>query len=265
MELDTGQVAVVTGAASGIGRALAAAFGSRGLAVMLSDVDPAALEATVAELVAAGCRASGFRCDVSDVREVEGLRDHALATFGRIDVICNNAGVVIPFAPLWETTSADWEWIQSVNLRGVFNGIRTFVPLLLVQGSGHVVNTASMAGVAAGPNNGPYTASKHAVVSLTETLAADLERAGVDIGATVLCCGVTRTGIFESGSRDRPSGVIPQSKSRPFDDALDPADVARLTIDAMEAGRLYAFTTPGSEPLIRARVEHVLRDAAMLG
>jgi NADP-dependent 3-hydroxy acid dehydrogenase YdfG len=180
--------------------------------------------------------------------------------------VCNNAGVVLPFGPLWQTAPDDWEWILDVNLRGVFNGIRAFVPLLVAQGSGHVVNTASMAGVSMVPGNGAYNATKHAVVSLSETLHADLHAAASPVGVTALCCGLVRTRIRES-SRHRATAAgapvqVPDSALPPGGaNHLDPLVVAQLVLEAIEQRRLYLFTNPGSEQRIRARMARLLDDA----
>ena len=180
MKLEAGQVAVVTGAASGIGRALVDAFAARGLAVVLADVEQGALDAAVEELTATGASALGARVDVRRPEDLENLAAKVQAEFGRVDVLCNNAGVIVPRAPVWEQSYADWQWIVDVNLHGVANGLRAFVPAMVAAGRGHVVNTASMAGLTTipGGGNGAYSATKHAVVGLSETLRLDLADGG---------------------------------------------------------------------------------------
>ena len=266
MQIKTGQVVVITGAASGIGLALAQLCAKRGLRVAMADVEESPLAQQADLLAAAGAEVLALNCDVRNRDAVERVRDAVVARFGRVDIVCNNAGVVLPFGPLWQTDPRDWEWILDVNLRGVFNGIRTFVPLLVEQGSGHIVNTASMAGVAIVPGNGAYNATKHAVVSLTETLDADLRIADSPVGATVLCCGLVRTRILEA-RRDRPTAasapVLVPNNALPAGGGrhLDPNLVAQLILEAIEQQRLYLFTNPGSEQRIRARIDRLLGDA----
>ncbi|RJG00611.1 SDR family NAD(P)-dependent oxidoreductase [Noviherbaspirillum sedimenti] len=264
MKIESGQVAVITGAASGIGLAMARAFGGRGLKLAMADVDEKRLAHEVETLRVAGIEAKAFACDVSLPAELEKLKDGTLAEFGRFDIVCNNAGVILPFSPLWEVSTSDWEWILDINLRGIFNGIRTFVPHLVQQGSGHIVNTASMAGVTMIPGNGAYNATKHAAVSLTETLAADLSEAGSAVGATVLCCGLVSTRIRESVlKRSAPAPINMEAIVNPIAKSfisLPPDDVADMVLDAIEKRRLYLFTNPGSEERIRNRIDRLLSD-----
>ncbi len=268
MRLEAGQVAVVTGAASGIGRGLAEGFLRRGLAVVAADVEASALETAVREMSAAG----RVVAQVTDVRDPEALRRLAARTLdelGRVDVVCNNAGVVTTRLPVWEQSPEDWRWTLEVNLLGVVNGIRAFVPHLIRQGSGHVVNTASIAGLAPipGGGNGAYTASKHAVVGLSETLVEELATVGVDVGVTVLCPGPVPSRIH-TADRNRPAdlAVASRASSLPppdFQLTLEPVDaatVAEQVCAAIEAGRRYVLPGPGTPEMARARIDRVLAD-----
>lgn len=268
MQLKAGQVAVVTGAASGIGFALAAAFAARGLHVAMADVDEAALEVARRRIRADGAQgtAAAFRCDVASGAEVERLRDDALARFGRVDILCNNAGVILPFRPIWEHGEADWDWLLGINLRGVINGIRAFLPLLVEQRSGHVLNTASMAGVSTIAFNGPYNASKHAVVALTETIAAEMAALDIPVGATALCTGLVATNIRRSASRspgaapqaDRPGATEATAPAEAAGTAITAEEVAAMTLAAIEENRLHLFTNAGSAERIQARIDRLL-------
>jgi NAD(P)-dependent dehydrogenase (short-subunit alcohol dehydrogenase family) len=203
MKLEGGQVAVITGAASGIGFGIAEALAQRGLDIVAADVQPDALADAVTRLESSGVSALGVPTDVRDRSAVDALASAALDRFGRVDVVCNNAGVISPPAPMWEVPQSDWDWVLTVNLGGVINGISAFVPHLVHQGSGHVVNTASMAGISVAPYQGPYTASKHAVVALSEALALELAEAAPGVGVTVVCPGLIATNIG-SAERNRP-------------------------------------------------------------
>jgi NAD(P)-dependent dehydrogenase (short-subunit alcohol dehydrogenase family) len=200
-----GKVAVVTGAASGIGFALASCFAGEGMKIVIADVESEALEAARGHLSAKGAEVHAVTCDVSDPASVDALRAETLSRFGAAHVVCNNAGVA-GGGLSWEIPLATWEWVLGVNLLGVVNGIRSFVPLLLEQGEGHLVNTASAAGLLTMPYMGPYSASKHAVVAITEGLAMELQLAGGKVGVSVLCPMWVRTRIAES-ERNAPSGV----------------------------------------------------------
>lgn len=268
MRLEPGQVAVVTGAASGIGRGLVDAFAARGLVVVLADVERKALERAVAEVASTGATALGVPVDVRDPDQVDALAATVLRELGRVDVLCNNAGVVTPRAPLWQQTFADWQWTVEVNLLGVANGVRAFVPHLVEAGRGHVVNTASIAGLATipGGGNGAYSATKHAVVGLSETLRLELSLVAPQIGVTVLCPGPVPTRIHDA-ARNRPDEAarpaepadgLPQPD---FGLTLEPvpADaVAAQVLDAVESGREYVLTAPDIVPMARERAQHLL-------
>jgi len=206
-----GRVAVVTGAASGIGLALSRRYAAEGMSVVLADMEGPALEAAAAELSGRGARVRAVVTDVSDADQVDALRDAALAAFGAVHVVCNNAGVGGPHGPLWEISRGDVEWVLGVNTGGVLNGIRSFVPVLLEQDAGHVVNTASIFGVFAG-TLGIYGPSKHTVVALSEALHLQLREVGARVGVSVLCPGAVATRIATS-ARNRPASAGPRART----------------------------------------------------
>lgn len=269
MRLEAGQVAVVTGAASGIGRGLAEGFLRRGLAVVAADVEADSLHQAVSEMATSG-RVIGQVTDVRDPDALQRLAARTLDDLGRVDVVCNNAGIVTPRLPVWEQSPEDWRWTIEVNLLGVVNGIRAFVPHLIRQGSGHVVNTASIAGLAPipGGGNGAYTASKHAVVGLSETLVEELATVGVEVGVTVLCPGPVPSRIH-SAERNRPADLVAVAASGSslpppdFQLTLEPVDaasVAEQVCAAIETGRRYVLPGPGTPEMARARIDGVLAD-----
>ncbi|MFJ8019359.1 SDR family NAD(P)-dependent oxidoreductase [Streptomyces sp. NPDC096311] len=249
MKLEAGQVAVVTGGASGIGFGLAEAFVQRGLSVVLADVRQDALDGAVGRLSGTDAKVIGVRTDVSDAAQVSALAAEARKTFGRVDLVANNAGVSSQqLTPLWEVSSADWERILDINLWGVINGLCAFTPIFVEQGHGHIVNTASHAGIGNVPYIAPYTAAKHAVVGLSETLSMELAEHAPGVHVTVLSPGWVNTGMAEG--KDLPPGT------------LEVPDVARLTLAAVEADRLHVAPGSGdsSEQLVRARFERLLSD-----
>jgi NAD(P)-dependent dehydrogenase (short-subunit alcohol dehydrogenase family) len=245
-----GKVAVVTGGASGIGRALAARFAADGMQVVIADVEDAALEATAAELGVVG-----VRTDVGDASSVEALADQVCDRFGTVHVLCNNAGVG-GGGQIADLTLADWKWVLDVNLWGVIHGLHSFLPRLLANADGgHVVNTASMAGLFASAGMGPYNATKFAVVAISETLSKELQAAGASVGVSVLCPGFVRTNIFDS-QRNRPDALRNATKAigdarerndilkRFLDTAMDPAEVALHVRDAIVQDRFWITTHP---------------------
>lgn len=271
----TGKVAVVTGGASGIGLALGRAFAAEGMSIVLADIEADALDKAVADLPE-GTEVEAVVCDVSDAAEVEALRDRALDRFGAVHVVCNNAGVSAG-GPVWEQSLDDWRWVLGVNLWGVIHGVRTFAPLMIEQGDGHIVNTASMAGLISAPFMGAYNVSKHAVVTLSETLFADLRFAGAEgVGVSVLCPGWVQTRIHEAG-RNRPGPAIEAgggagsdaeavvAEAPDFADfvgtliagGLAPADVARQVVDAVRARHFYVLTHPEWVPMVTNRTDRI--------
>jgi NAD(P)-dependent dehydrogenase (short-subunit alcohol dehydrogenase family) len=203
-----GKVAAVTGAASGLGRSMALALAAEGMDVALADVDEANLSLVQKEVQANGVRAIAVTVDVSQGREVEIFREHTVARLGGVHVVCNNAGVS-PLGAVWENSVAEWQWILGVNLWGVIYGVRAFAPHLIAQNEGHIVNTASVAGLISPPGMGAYNVTKHAVVALSETLYHDLRSRDCAVGVSVLCPAYVPTRIAES-ERNRPKESRPR-------------------------------------------------------
>lgn len=248
------RVAVVTGGGSGIGRALCTLFAREGARVVVADVEEAAAAATESAIAAAGGDALAVRADVSDLASVQALAERAMARYGAVHVLCNNAGVAL-HGGLGQMTHRDWQWVLGVNLWGVIHGLEVFLPRMIEGGQGgHIVNTASMAGLIASQGLGVYNTSKYAVVGLSETLAKDLRPYG--IGVSVLCpLGVT-TRIGESARNRPPALTNPVEKAAaPIEligRALDPDTVAGMVWAAMRANQLYVIThDEGLEPLRR--------------
>jgi NAD(P)-dependent dehydrogenase (short-subunit alcohol dehydrogenase family) len=257
------RVAVVTGAASGIGLAMAMRFARDGMKLVLADVEATALQRALAKLQAAGAKAIAAPVDVSDAAQVEALAETTYAEFGAVHLLCNNAGVTSPTLrlPAWEASADDWQWIMGVNLMGVVHGVRAFVPRMLAGGEdGHIVNTASVAGLLTG--SGPYFASKHAVACLSEGLYKDLRAAGARLSASVLCPGIIRTAILDA-ERNRPRSLgpatdvaaLPEATQRwaadfraQLEAGLDPALVADAVAEAVVADRFYIV--PAQPPLL---------------
>ena len=261
-----GRVAVVTGGASGIGRGLVERFLDEGMKVVIGDVEEAALDAAVAALESRG-EVVGMKVDVTDPEAVDHLAAETLSAFGGWDVVCLNAGVGSG-GPAWEQTLADWEWVLGVNLWGVIHGVRSFVPRLVSQNSGHVVITASLAGHLAQPSTAPYNASKFAAVAIGETLHVELAVAAPEVGISILCPGWVNTRIYESG-RNRPThlavGDEPDPDSRAqieafFASAMDPSEVAERVVEGIRERRLHVFTHDFSADAIRDRMSRILAD-----
>jgi NAD(P)-dependent dehydrogenase (short-subunit alcohol dehydrogenase family) len=254
MELTAGKVAVVTGAASGIGLALAGRFARAGLDVVLADVEQPALQAASEKIAGLGAKTLAVPTDVSDEAAVTALAAAAVDRFGAVHVVCNNAGVASPADP-WSGPISAWKWVLGVNLWGVIHGIRAFLPVLAAQGEGHIVNTASMAGLV--PGAGPiYDAAKHAVVAISEDLYRAMNVAMLPVGVSVVCPGWVRTGIGRA-DRNWPQslGEVPPPAAtaevtvphvgRAVDEGMAPAAVADLVADAITANRFWVFTDPG--------------------
>ena len=266
-----GRVAVVTGAASGIGFGLAERFAAEGMRVVLADVERDALDQAAERLRATGAEVEAVVCDVAQAAAVADLARRTVDAFGAVHVVCNNAGVAdTSGAAVWEASLADWQWVVGVNLWGVIHGVRTFVPILLEQGDeGHVVNTASVAGLTVG-RLGSYSVTKHAVVALSEALAGELAAIGARVGVSVLCPGLVRTRILEAG-RNRPPTAEPRQPAAPNPvpgQALDslrqrmpegtpPAEIAASVVEAIQTNRLYVLPHPAALTQVRQRFESI--------
>jgi NAD(P)-dependent dehydrogenase (short-subunit alcohol dehydrogenase family) len=268
MEDLAGKTAVITGAASGIGLGMAVRFGQAGMNVVLADVEEPALADAVTVVEATGAAALGLRVDVRHLDEVEGLLATAVERFGRVHLVCNNAGIAGPFGKTsWELSAHDWEWVIGVDLWGVINGVRVFTPHLVAHGDGHIVNTASLAGLTTGTVvPASYHTAKHGVVALSECLFGELAHLAPGVGVTVLCPGFVKTRINEN-TRNRPEDVAPsplEAENRRSVEVrmamaemtltgLEPAQVADLVHDAVRSRQFYIHTDPAAMPFVRAR------------
>lgn len=242
----TGATVVITGAAGGIGRALATAFADRGANLVLVDLQALDVTDLVAEL---DVEVLALGADVAVFDEVDGVRRAAVERFGRVDVVCNNAGIGGRLGPSWELTQEDWDDVMGVNLQGVVNGIRAFVPTMIGQGRGHVVNTASMAGLLPMPYGTPYVASKHAVVGVTATLRWELAQMAKGVSASVLCPGWVRTGIASGpgaglleDQEDGPAGAMARLLAQNVESGLAPSDVADRVVRAVQSDEFWVLT-----------------------
>jgi NAD(P)-dependent dehydrogenase (short-subunit alcohol dehydrogenase family) len=249
--IGSGRVAVVTGAASGIGRALAVAFAAAGSAVVVADLDRDEAEVVAAAIRSAGGEAEPVRVDVSDAAAVDQLAATTLERFGRVDVLCNNAGVST-FNLLRDQTLDDWRWVFGVNLWGVIHGLQSFVPIMRSQGTpAHIVNTASIAGLLSGVAFiGPYDATKVAVVSISETLSQELAIDQVPIGVSVLCPSSVDTRVMES-ERGRPAAFGVEHRT-------EIAESADRVLEAVRARRFWIITHAGERPVVEARFTEIL-------
>lgn len=266
------RVAVVTGAASGIGFALADRFAAVGMKVVLGDVEEPALRAAERHLRAKGAPVLAVLTDVSKAEQVETLAERAFSEFGGVHVVCNNAGVSTG-GQIWDHALEDWHWVFGVNLWGVVHGIRSFVPRMLEQNTeGHLVNTASMAGLITSPYIGIYQATKHAVVALTEGLRMELEASNSQVSCSVLCPGFVQTGIADA-ERNRPKDLastddpalkaaqksIREMARRQVAAGVRATEVAELTLEAIREDRFYVLTHARYEKLIRLRMNNILQ------
>ena len=265
-----GNVAVITGAASGIGRGLARQCAAEGMRVVIADVDEGGLAEIGSELEQVGTRVLAVTTDVRQAGEVEALAAASLEAFGAVHVVFNNAGVLLS-GLAWERTDDDWRWVLDVNLFGVINGVRSFMPILLDQGGpGHIVNTASVGGLMAGPFLSPYVVSKHAVVALTESVYHELATLDTQVGISVLCPGPIATGIGDS-KRIRPSDrsdtrALESEAEKEYDSQLssgissgmDPDEVGRIVFEGLRAERFWIYTHPAYKEAIQGRMESIL-------
>jgi NAD(P)-dependent dehydrogenase (short-subunit alcohol dehydrogenase family) len=267
MEDLRGKVAVITGGASGIGRAVADRAAAEGMKIVLGDIEEGPLKEAVDDLTSTGAEALGVVTDVADAASVLALRDRTLDRFGSVHLVHNNAGIGLG-GPIWEVSEEDWRWILGVNLWGVIHGVAAFVPVLVEQGEGHVVNTASIAGLIAAPFLGPYNATKQAVVAISETLFKDLQAVGAPIGVSVLCPGFVRTRIAES-ERNRPqwapdreapgTAELRGAVQNMVEGGIAPATVADRVIDAVRTNTFYILTHPELDDAVRTRFDDILQ------
>jgi NAD(P)-dependent dehydrogenase (short-subunit alcohol dehydrogenase family) len=258
-----GKTAVVTGGGSGIGAGLCRRFSARGMNVVVADVEPASAEEIAAGLRAAGGRAKAVACDVAQRAEVEALAEAAIAEFGAVDVVCNNAGIFFG-GRMRDFTEGDWAWTLSVNLMGVVHGSTVFAAHMRERGAGHIVNTASIGGWAPDPNCAPYTTSKFAVVGFSEALRRDLEPDG--IGVSLLCPGPVATGMARA-DRLRPPSAGPspatsQAAVPVMKVGMPPDDVGDLVVAGIAENATYVFTHPDFGAAFEPRLEEMRRALA---
>ncbi|VVM72582.1 SDR family NAD(P)-dependent oxidoreductase [Pseudomonas fluorescens] len=259
MNDEQGPVAVITGAASGIGRGLAEHAATLGMRLVLADRDAAGLQGLCDELQARGVQAIACATDVGDVEQVERLRDQAVEHFGGVDLLFNNAGVMqTGFS--WEITEAQWQRMLDVNLNGVINGIRSFVPLLLNQGRpAHVINTASLAGLVSSPLMAPYNVTKQAVVALSETLHYELAMIGAPVSVSVLCPGPVASEIMASNQVvDSAGSDFSQLLDSTIRQGMTPAELAAQVFAAVAEKRFWILPHKGFKPALERRVQSIL-------
>jgi NAD(P)-dependent dehydrogenase (short-subunit alcohol dehydrogenase family) len=257
----TNRIAVVTGAAEGIGRGIALALAEAGAHIAIADIDADAASRTATELVAAGHTASPFHVDVANPDSLTALAEEVQASLGPASILCNNAGVMLD-GPLTEVSPTDWQWVLDVNLHGVINGVRAFIDQLQASDEAQIVNTGSMAGLAPRTylDYGIYSASKAAVVSYSENLRAELEPEG--IGVSVLCPSTVATRIWEA-DRNRPADLGPgRPVPRPdrIKDAIDGDAVGQLVLNGIRQNRAYIFTSEDARPRVEERHAAIIAD-----
>jgi len=276
MQTFTAKVAVITGAGSGLGREFALLGAKLGMRLVLADVNQEGLQQTSQDAAALGAEVLSQLCDVRHGEQLESLAQAAVKRFGAIHVVFNNAGVGAG-GLIWESTQQDWEWVLGVNLWGVIHGVRVFTPLMLASAKadpnfeGHIINTASMAGLLTPPAMGIYNVSKHAVVALTETLYHDLSLIDAPIGVSVLCPYFVPTGISHSDSV-RPSdtqATTQPTRSQQVSQAMlekavsagkiSAAEVAQITFDAIKAGQFYIYSHPQALGNVERRMQDILQ------
>ena len=272
MEKFEGGTAVVTGGASGMGLAFAHRFAEAGMNVVLADIEAEPLAMAEASVAATGVKVMPVRTDVAKAEDIAALADRSFERFGRVNVLCNNAGVAGSPGAAWELSQKDWKWVIDVDLWSVIHGVRSFVPRMIASGeAGHIVNTASIAGLVTGLVGAPYQVAKFGVVALSEQLYFELGQAGHDIGVSVLCPGLVNTNIYDSG-RNRQveygESATPAPDPRLMSQAIEglrpamlqPAAIAQMVFEAVSTKKLYIVPT-GSEALdaaLAARMENVV-------
>ncbi len=266
----SGKTALVTGAASGIGRAMAERLAAIGMRVVLADIEEPLLREVERDLSSAGATVAAVTCDVSSRAAVEELADAAESKFGNVHLLCNNAGVSGGGSPIWSTTDNDWTWVMGVNVMGVVHGLQVFVPRMLASGDEcHVVNTSSVSGLSTGPHS-IYGVAKHAVTRLSEIAWYDLRATGAPVGISVLCPCIVATHIV-TAERNRPAHLRDELDSalaerrragmlageeRFLREGMPPSEVAVAVVDAVTAGRFWIFVPPD---LVKAEVDRRMR------
>ena len=267
-----GKVAVITGAASGIGEAMAHRFAATGMHLTLVDIESGPLDAVAESLRSAGTRVLSVVVDVSDGDEMDGLGEAVLSEYGAVHLVCNNAGVAAA-GPMWELTEADWAFTFGANLWGVIHGVRVFGKRLVEQDEGHFVNTASMAGLVAPPGMGAYNVTKYGVVALSETLYADLRVAQSNVGVSVLCPGFVQTRIWDS-ERNRPAHLrnptdpgnaaeketAHKALRSVIENSMPTETIADRVHDAVIGKQLYIITHEATKPALENRLRTILND-----
>jgi NAD(P)-dependent dehydrogenase (short-subunit alcohol dehydrogenase family) len=265
-----GRVAVVTGAAGGIGRALAKCFAAAGMKVVLAGVNEERIRKVVSEFEDSGAQVLGVKTDVSRAEEVEALAAKTLEAFGEVHVLCNNAGVAYGGRSSWETPLEAWKWVLDVNLMGVVHGIHTFLPIMLAQDTeAHVVNTASNSGLVINTHTVPYGVSKHAVIALSESLHLELMQRNSRVKVSVLCPGPVNTDIMAASQRNLPDSVPLPSAMTPEEalfkkafeiyikSGLDPEEVGQQVLEAIRQEKFYIITHDYN-PAIEERMRNIL-------
>lgn len=264
-----GKVAVITGGASGIGRALAERFAAEGMKIVIADIDEVAMRAVEVQLAEGGTEVLTQVCDTSLEAEVQALADAAMSRFGGAHVLCNNAGV-IGKGDAWRSPIAVWDWVIGINLYGVIHGVRAFLPIMEDQGEGHIVNTASMAGLVALPGAAPYNVTKTGVVALSEGLYLELKATGSPVRVSALCPGFVKTNLAKGQKWTERLGSEPGAAQTPMaqmmdavlaqgvEEGIEATDVADQVVDAIRAERFWILTHP---EMRQAPVERMQRAA----
>jgi NAD(P)-dependent dehydrogenase (short-subunit alcohol dehydrogenase family) len=272
------KIAVITGAASGIGYGLAERCAKEGMKVVLAGINEDTLQKAENNIKKkSGATTLVVKCDVSKAGDVETLAKKTIDTFGAVHLLFNNAGVLV-LSTTWESTLADWQWVLGVNLWGVIHGIHFFMPLMIKQGTdGHIINTASSAGLMVTAKGGNYAVSKHAVVALSETLYLEMEEGGYNIGVSVLCPWAVRSNMLES-ERNRPLALMNKpgeglNMSGPevqasmqflkqlHEDGMLPQQVANIVFEAIKENKFYILPSAGMfKPMIKARLEDIVQE-----
>jgi NAD(P)-dependent dehydrogenase (short-subunit alcohol dehydrogenase family) len=270
MKIFKDRVAVVTGAASGIGKGIAENFVEAGMKVVLADIDDVKLQNTAKTFQDSGADVLSIPTDVSKPDQVENLANETMDAFGAVHILCNNAGVALRGQPSWVIPVESWGWILSVNLLSVIYGVHYFMPIMLRQDEAHIVNTASTDGLLSNPIHIPYVVSKHGVVAFTESLYHELQMLGSNVKVSVLCPGPVNTDILDSSERNYPpdipappelsegGSVLIKAFKKWLERGHDPKEVGRQVIEAIKEERLYIITTNDFDTNIEHRMKNIL-------